>query len=216
MREGDGTWAGKGTLMGKGTKHARDWKETPLQVIIDAVNLYKHSVKIMGNPKAFDPAKDFNNETLHLIQRELLNLYLSMRTANLINVNKFPDRAKERLDLQRKAMTSCDLLFAYLDLVKSQFSLDSGKFWYWVNLLRKTAIKMAAWHKADVARYGEIAVLPPQPPLFDHLPEVKSRDEVRKVAPAKESEDSGVLLAVSSRFLPPADVSSSETKEVCG
>lgn len=33
--------------MGKGTKHAADWKETTLQVVIDARRLYCHSVKIV-------------------------------------------------------------------------------------------------------------------------------------------------------------------------
>lgn len=96
--------------MGKGTKHARDWNETPLQVLIDARNLYIHSVRIMGNPKHFNPADDFHNETLYLIQRELLHVYVSARAANRINVTKEPWRARERLALQDEALTSCDVL----------------------------------------------------------------------------------------------------------
>ena len=156
--------------MGKGTKHARDWNETPLQVLIDARNLYIHSVRIMGNPKHFNPADDFHNETLYLIQRELLHVYVSARAANRINVTKEPWRAHERLALQDEAITSCDVLEAYFDLVKPQFRLDSKKFWYWMDMFVKVSNKMKAWHKCDVERYGELAHpkdAPSKTPLLD-------------------------------------------------
>ena len=35
--------------MAKGTKHKADWKETTLQVVIDAKRIYCHSMKIMDN-----------------------------------------------------------------------------------------------------------------------------------------------------------------------
>ena len=130
--------------MGKGTKMARERAETPLQVGLDALNLYTYSVKIMGNPKRFNPANDFHNETLYMVQRELLHLYVAIRTANGINVAKNPDRADDRLAIQREAMTSADLLFIYFDILQPQFHIPSDKFGHWMEMLTKVANKLAA------------------------------------------------------------------------
>lgn len=143
--------------MGKGTKHARDWAETTLQVVIDAEDFYIHSVRIMGNPKKFNPSSDFNNETLYMIQREAMHLLVAVRTANKINVTKEPDRAEDRLSLQREALTSCDLLETYLRLSRRQFHLDADKFWAWFEKLDRVAGKLAAWHKSDRGRFADAA-----------------------------------------------------------
>lgn len=68
--------------MGRGTKHVADWKETTLQVVIDAKRLYCHSVKIMGNEKVFNPKNDFQNTTLIRIQESLLSVYTNVWDAN--------------------------------------------------------------------------------------------------------------------------------------
>ena len=70
--------------MGRGTKHKADWKETTLQVVIDARRLYCHSVKIMGNEKVFNPKNDFQNSTLIKIQESLLSVYTRVWDANRI------------------------------------------------------------------------------------------------------------------------------------
>lgn len=170
--------------MGKGTKMARERTETQLQVILDAMNLYAYSVKIMGNPHRYDPALDFHNETLYMIQRELLHLYVAMRTANKINVNHCPDRAEDRLALQREAMTSADLCFAYFDLARVQFHLHSDKFGLWMSMLESVARKLAAWHKSDMTRYGGKKV--PLPVTFDE--EVTSASAETAVPEAPQSE----------------------------
>ena len=140
--------------MGKGTKHAADWKETTLQVVIDARRLYCHSVKIMGNEKVFHPANDFQNATLIRIQECLLSVYTKVWDANKINVTKDPDLAPMRLELQNWAIVDCKRLLSLFELAKPQFHLPSRKFWNWMNMLVELGRKLSAWHKSDVERYG--------------------------------------------------------------
>lgn len=140
--------------MGRGTKHKADWKETTLQVVIDARRLYCHSVKIMGNEKVFNPKNDFQNSTLIKIQESLLSVYTRVWDANRINVSKEPDLACERLTLQKWAIVDCKRLFALFELAKPQFHIASAKFWNWMNMLVELNKKLDAWHKSDVERYG--------------------------------------------------------------
>ena len=140
--------------MAKGTKHKADWKETTLQVVIDAKRLYCHSMKIMGNEKVFNPKNDFHNVTLIRISELLLDVYSKTWEANRINVSKEPDMANERLALQRQAIVDAKLLLSLFELAKSQFHLESRKFWNWMNMLVEFGRKLAAWHKSDVSRYG--------------------------------------------------------------
>ena len=140
--------------MGKGTKHAADWKMTTLKVAIDARRLYCHSVKIMSNEKVFKPSNDFRGATLITIHETLLDIYVKVWEANRINVSKSPELASERLALQRFAVSGCSRLLALFELAKSQFHLDSGKFWNWMNMLVTVGKEIAAWHKSDTERYG--------------------------------------------------------------
>jgi len=141
--------------MGKGTKHAADWKETTLQVVLDAKRLYTHSVKIMGNEKVFKPSNDFHCATLNRIHELLLDVYLKTFEANRVNVPKNPELANERLALQRFAIVDCQNLLALFELSKSQFHLDARKFWNWMEMLVNLGKKLSAWHKSDVERYGK-------------------------------------------------------------
>lgn len=87
--------------MPRGTQHKRDWKETTLQVVIDAKRLYCHSVKIMSNEKVFKPSNDFRGLTLIRVHELLLDVYTKTWEANRINVSKEPALKDERLALQR-------------------------------------------------------------------------------------------------------------------
>ena len=140
--------------MGRGTKHVADWKETTLQVVIDAKRLYCHSVKIMGNENVFTPKNDFQNTTLIRIQESLLSVYTNVWDANRINVAKEPTLACERLELQRWAIVECKRLFSLFELAKPQFHIPARKYWNWMTMLVELGKKLSAWHKSDVERFG--------------------------------------------------------------
>ena len=143
--------------MGQQTKFKKDWEDTTLQVIVDAVNVYTHTVKIMSNEKYFHPGRDYQFHTMDSIQANALDTYLWAWTANRINVPKNPQLAYHRLDLQRQALEACLRLQALSRLAKVQFHLPSTKFWYWAELIDSLYNKLGAWHKSDVQRYGKLA-----------------------------------------------------------
>ena len=139
--------------MGKGTKHARDWKETKLQVVLDAKRLYCHSVKIMGNPKCFDPKNDFNNVTLITLSETFLDIYSKVWEANRINVEREPNMLDARLQMQAYAISECRRAIMLVELAKGQFHLAATKFWHWSKMIIDLGKKIDAWHKSDIRRY---------------------------------------------------------------
>lgn len=142
--------------MGKGTKHKVDWKETTLQVVIDARRLLTHSAKIMGNEKEFNQKNDFHDRTLIAIYDLLLDTYSKVWEANRINVGKHPELKGERFALQQFAKADCERLLSMFELVKPQFHIKASKFWNWMNMLVELGKKISAWHKKDVERYGAV------------------------------------------------------------
>ena len=141
--------------MGKGTKHKNDWRETILQTAIDARRLYIHSVKIMSNPKAFNPINDFNGATLKLIQETALTIYMDVWKANRINAVKHPEEAGRRLALQKDALERCAEFLALAELAKPQFHLPAAKFWNWMDMGFHLAIKIDAWQERFVKQLKE-------------------------------------------------------------
>ena len=127
-----------------------------MQVVIDAKRFFCHSVKIMGNDKVFEPTNDFRGMTLMRAFELAYDIYEKVWTANYINVGKNPGQAGERLALQQAAITSCKLMLALMEVMKTQFHLRAQKFWNWSSMLVDLGAKTAAWHKRDAARYGDL------------------------------------------------------------
>ena len=82
--------------MGRAEAHRGDHKPTPLQVIVDAMNLHAHTCRIMSNAKVFNPAEDFNSMTLVHIFETTLEIYTRLYEANSIRVGDDPLLARER------------------------------------------------------------------------------------------------------------------------
>lgn len=140
--------------MGKGIKHKCDWKETTLQVVIDARRLYIHTVKIMGNRKNFSPQNDYNDSTLIAIQELLLDTYQKLWLANRINVKREPEMLNERVELQKWSIINCKRVLSLFELAKSQFHIPSGKFWNLMSMAETLGKRASAWNKSDVKRYS--------------------------------------------------------------
>ena len=148
--------------MGKGTKHKCDWKPTKLDAAIAAMKLHAHTAKILGNPKVFLPSNDFHNRTLLEAFEATLEIYRRCYEANEINVDENPSLARERLFQQQMAMVAGRWLQAVEGIIKSQFHVDSNKFWNWAEMTENTLKKIKAWHEGDKKRYGAIAARVPE------------------------------------------------------
>lgn len=140
--------------MGRGTKHKHEWKPTTLETAIHARKLYVHSAHIMANENVFKRTQDFASATLWKIHEITLNIYLKVWTANRINAARHPDRAAHRLALQGEALEQCRTLLALIEMTRSQFQLREKKFWNWVNMTHQLGLRLNAWYKSDLSRYG--------------------------------------------------------------
>lgn len=146
--------------MGRAEAHRGDHKPTPLQVIVDAMNLHAHTCRIMSNAKVFNPAEDFNSMTLVHIFETTLEIYTRLYEANSVRVGDDPLLARERLELGNFAQVAADRLPALLDLAKRQFHRlrqKPRKFWYWASKAVSLKDGIKAWRESERKRYAPIA-----------------------------------------------------------
>lgn len=150
--------------MGKAERHVRDWKPTHFEPLEKAKELYRHSVKIMRNPKVFKPENDLEGATLCDVRQAIMDIYKNAWNANRINVTEAPERAKERLLFQKRAIEGCSLALCLIELVKPQFHLPQKKFWNWVRMTINVETKLKTWHSAEVKKFATKGVrkAPPQ------------------------------------------------------
>lgn len=140
--------------MGKGTQHKGDWKETTLQAAIEARRLVIHTTRILSNPKVFAPKNDYLNSTLNRMHELVMDIYISIWTANHIKVLTRDDQKYgERSKLQERAIEECRVAMAIAELMKGQFHLKGSKFWYWMQMIISVGKRTKAWHDSDEKRY---------------------------------------------------------------
>lgn len=153
--------------MGKAERHARDWNPTRFEPLDKARELYRHSVKIMRNPKVFKPENDLDGATLSDVRKTMMDIYQNAWQANRINVTDAPERAHERLLFQKRAIEGCSLALCLLELVKPQFHLPQKKFWNWVRMTINVETKLKTWHSAEVKKFATKGERKPRPKTME-------------------------------------------------
>ena len=101
----------------------------------------------------------FNQDSLtNIVREETRNIYHFVSSANRINVNRNPDRKAERLELQRKAIETCEDLLEDIQICRKHFHLSSKRIKYWGGKVRDLKLAIEKWHENDKGRYGNITV----------------------------------------------------------
>lgn len=122
---------------------------------LKARELAAHTLKICTNPKVFDPR--FNHALTGQIIGTATGVYICVRRANNVRVDKGKDgweeRAEHRRELQDKAAMLCNDMLAYIDLAKPVYHLRANKVKYWAKLTVEARTLIQAWRDADTARY---------------------------------------------------------------
>lgn len=145
--------------MGRSEKHATDRKPTVLQAEVLAQGLFVHTVRIMSNPKYFNPSEDFNNMTLIHLYETALEIWMRVHEANAVDVRSEPQMATERLQLQSFALVAMErftLLQAAAKRIFKRLGKTTAKFWYWADMAVKVKDAIKAWHKSDRERFAPI------------------------------------------------------------
>ena len=120
--------------------------EQKLEVIIKAINLMKYSMTVTSNRKRY-PVKYI--QLIKRIQDKSMDIYEYLMEANRLNMVA---AKKERLELQTKAVTSCDKLSCFVEMSMNLNIIGSNTVEYWQKQIDDVKYMTIAWREKDKNR----------------------------------------------------------------
>ena len=140
--------------MGRRSNHdppyaRRNGQREKLKVITAAETLEAHTYRKCRNVKVF-PKKDRGGLPNRMVN-EACDVFSCISEANDLDL-RVPEERRERLYLQRKALTRLRLLMHHIEVVHDNRQIGADEFEYWGGLAKSVRNQAAAWHKSDKAR----------------------------------------------------------------
>ena len=120
--------------------------EQKLKVIVKAIELMKYTMTITSNRKRY-PSKYI--QLVKKIQDKSMDIYEFLLDANTTNINT---SKSERLELQTKAITSCDKLSCFIELSMSLNLVGSDTVSNWQEKINDVKYMTLAWREKDKNR----------------------------------------------------------------
>lgn len=120
--------------------------EKKLEVISKAVDLMQYTYTITSNKKRYPPKFRMLVEK---IQNKCMDIYEYLIDANRLQLNNAKD---ERLELQTKAITSCDKLSCYIEMSMNLNLIGANTVSYWEKKICDIKYMTIAWRNKDKAR----------------------------------------------------------------
>lgn len=121
--------------------------ENDLKVILKAKELAKHTLLITSNCNRYP--KKFRFSLVDKMQNKALEIYEYLHEANRTDIK---DYARERSELQTKAITHCDELLYYIELSHELNIINIGSMEYWSKMVSDVKHMAIAWRKKDKER----------------------------------------------------------------
>ena len=118
-----------------------------LQVIIKAKELAKHTLKLTSNCNRYP--KKYRFSLVDKMQIKSLNIYESLMEANRTDLK---DYARDRSELQTKAITYCDELLFYIELSHELDIINVGSMEHWSKRVTDIKHMTIAWRTKDKQR----------------------------------------------------------------
>lgn len=120
--------------------------EKKLDVISKAVDLMQYTYTITSNKKRYPPKFRM---LIEKIQNKCMDIYEYLIDANRLQLNNAKD---ERLELQTKAITSCDKLSCYIEMSMNLNLIGTDTVAYWEKKICDIKYMTIAWRSKDKAR----------------------------------------------------------------
>ena len=121
--------------------------ENDLKVILKAKELAKHTLLLTSNCNRYP--KKFRFSLVDKMQNKALEIYEYLHEANRTDIK---DYARERSELQTKAITHCDELLYYIELSHELNIINIGSMEYWSGMVKDVKHMAIAWRKKDKER----------------------------------------------------------------
>lgn len=120
--------------------------EQKLNVIVKAIELMKYSMTVTSNRKRY-PVKYI--QLVKRIQNKSMDIYEFLLDANRLNINT---SKIERLELQTKAITTCDKLSCLIELSMELNLIGSNTVENWQKQIEDVKYMTIAWREKDKKR----------------------------------------------------------------
>ena len=120
--------------------------EQKLNVIVKAIELMKYTMTITSNRKRY-PSKYI--QLVRKIQDKSMDIYEFLLDANTLNIDT---SKQERLELQTKAITSCDKLSCFIELSMNLKLVGSDTVANWQKQVNDVKYMALAWREKDKKR----------------------------------------------------------------
>ena len=120
--------------------------EQKLDVIVKAIELMKYTMTITSNRKRY-PSKYI--QLVKKIQDKSMDIYEFLLDANTTNTNT---SKQERLELQTKAIISCDKLSCFIELSMNLKLVGSDTVAHWQKQVNDVKYMALAWREKDKKR----------------------------------------------------------------
>ena len=120
--------------------------EQKLNVIVKAIKLMEYTMTITSNRKRY-PIKYI--QLIKRIQNKSMDIYEFLMEANRLNI----DTSKvDRLELQTKAITSCDKLSCFVEMSMNLNLIGSNTVENWQKQISDIKYMTIAWREKDKKR----------------------------------------------------------------
>ena len=120
--------------------------EQKLGVIVKAIDLMNYTMTITSNRKRY-PSKYI--QLVQRIQNKSMDIYEFIMDANRLNINT---SKTERLELQTKAITTCDKISSFIELSMNLKLVGSDTVAYWQKKIDDVKYMTIAWREKDKKR----------------------------------------------------------------
>ena len=121
--------------------------ENDLQVILKAKDLCEHTLRITSNCNRYP--KKFRFSLVDKMQNKAMEIYEYLYEANRTDLKNC---ARERSELQTKAITHCDELLFYIELSHKLGIININSMEYWSKMVTDIKRMSIAWRTKDKRR----------------------------------------------------------------
>lgn len=120
--------------------------ENKFDVIVKATNLMEYTIRITSNRKRY-PAKYI--QLIKRIQNKSMDIYEFLLDANRLKLDTFKS---ERLELQTKAISSCDKLSCFIEMSMNLNLIGADTVANWQKQIEDVKYMTIAWREKDKRR----------------------------------------------------------------
>lgn len=121
--------------------------ESDLKVILKSKELAKHTLRLTSNCNRYP--KKYRFSLVDKMQNRALEIYQYLHEANRTDLKMY---ARERSEMQTKAITRCDQLMFYIEMSHELGIISIESMEYWSKMVADVKHMSIAWRSRDKER----------------------------------------------------------------